>query len=302
MIRFEDGDGLEKRIKDAGVLCRDLFSGEIFTAGEAWLRRGIFDCWHYDKEMVRVALDGERVAGLAAGDVRSRGGETFASLKIIAVHPDYRGRGIATQMLAEIERLAAERGADRIVVSDGWPLYFFGGVNHRSTLGLIFFHRRGYRSREYDFHLEAPLAGNALLDEDDPPIPPDITVRRARAEDRERTLDAVERMFSKAWWFETSLAFRAPEPTCFIAERGGEVVGFADFDATNFGLFGPTGVDDSLRGRKIGAVLYRRCLRAMRDLGYPYALIPTDLDRLNFYYREGGAVVGRLFLRFEKAL
>ena len=109
-------------------------------------------------------------------------------------------------------------------------------------------------------------------------------------------------MFSKAWWFETSLAFRASEPTVHVAERAGEVVGFADYDATNFGLFGPTGVHESLRGRKVGAVLLRRCLQDMRALGYPYALIPTNLERLNFYYRECGSVVGRLFLRFQKRL
>jgi len=302
MIRMENGEGLERRIEQAADLCREVFADEIFSAGEAWLRRGIFDCWHYDRDLVRLAVEGGEVVGLAAGDVRSREGATFASLKLIVVHPDRRGRGIATQMLGEIERTAAERDVDRIVVSDGWPLYFFGGVNHRQTEALIFFHRRGYEGNRYSFHLEAPLSDNPAIDSPDSPLPEGITVRRARPEDRDRTLAAVERMFSKAWWFETSLAFRAPEPTAYISERNGEVVGFADYYATNFGLFGPTGVDESLRGRKVGAVLFRRCLRDMRALGYPYALIPTDLDRLNFYHREGEATVGRLFLVFEKKL
>lgn len=302
MIRFENGEGLEARIDSAAELCRGVFGGEIFSAGADWLRRGVFDCWYYAGELVRVAVEAGRVVGLAAGDVRERAGETFASLKLIVVHPDFRGRAIASQMLGEIERGAAERGAGRMVVSDGWPLYFFGGVNHRQTEALIFFHRRGYGSRLFDFHLEAPLVDNPLVDTPDPPLPEGVTIRRARPADRDRTLSAVETMFQVAWRFETELAFRAAEPTCYLAERDGEVVGFADYDATNFGLFGPTGVDASLRGRKVGAVLYRRCLHDMRALGYPYALIPTDLDRLNFYHREGGAAIGRLFLRFEKQL
>jgi len=302
MIQLEDGKGLAMHIEQAGWLCRDVFGREISSAGEGWLRRGIFDCWYYQPDLVRVAIEGNRVVGLAAGDVRTRNDQTFGNLKIIVVHPSHRGRGIATQMLAEIERGVAAKGADRIVVCDGWPLYFFGGVNHRQTEALIFFHRRGYASQSYDFHLEVPLTDNPLIDQPDPPLPEGIIVRRAQHEDRERTLFAVEQMFSKAWWFETSLAFRAVQPTAYIAERDGEVVGFADYDATNFGLFGPTGVHESLRGRKVGAVLYRRCLSDMRALGHPYALVPTNLERLNFYHREGGATIGRLFLRFEKRL
>jgi len=302
MIRLENGTFLERYIEQAATLCRDAFADEIFSAGEAWLRRGVFDCWYYDADLARVSLEGDRLLGFAVGDVRSRNDQTFGNLKIIVVHPEHRGRGIATQLLTEIERRIAARGVDRIIVCDGWPLYFFNGVNYRYTEALIFFQRRGYESSSYDFHLEAPLVNNPLIDVPDPPLPDGVSVRRARLEDCQRTLLAVERMFSKAWWFETSLAFRAADPTCYIAERDGEVVGFADYDATNFGLFGPTGVHESLRGRKVGAVLYRRCLGDMRALGYPYALIPTNLDRLNFYYREGGATVGRLFLQFQKRL
>jgi len=302
MIRYEDGDGLAQRLAQAGALCRELFAGDIFTAGEAWLRRGIFDCWQYDRALTCVALANERVVGLAAGDVRARYGMTFASLKLIAVHPDWRGQGIASRMLETIESEAKARGADHIVASDGWPLYFFGGVPYRNTEALIFFHRRGYDGRQHDFHLAAPLADNPRLDGRGPKLPEGVTVRRARAKDRDRTLAAIDSMFAKAWWFEATLAFKASAPTVYIAEREGAVVGFAAYDATNYGLFGPTGVHESLRGRKVGAVLLRKCLRDMRALAYLYALIPTNLDRLNFYHRECGATVGRVFVRFEKRL
>ena len=196
----------------------------------------------------------------------------------------------------------AEKGAEIIVVSDYWPLYYFNGVRHTRTEAILFFLRRGYSHTAHEFHLESPLTKVAALDRPDPEPPADVTIRRARPDDRERTLAAVRRMFSEAWWFETTLAFKADPPTCYIAERNGEVVGFADYDATNFGLFGPTGVEQSLRGKRVGAVLFRRCLRDMRALGYPYALIPTNLERLNFYHREGAATIGRMFLKFEKKL
>ncbi|MCX8036240.1 MAG: GNAT family N-acetyltransferase [Candidatus Sumerlaeia bacterium] len=302
MIRLLKADGLAEHLNEAGTLCRDAFSSLIFSAGTEWLRRGVFDCWYYDPELVRVAFDGKALVGLAVADVRTRNGETFASLKLLLVRPDYRGRGIGTRMLGEIEREAAARGAGRILISDYWPLYFFGGVPSGETQALIFFHRRGYEPAGYDFHLEVPLTGNPLIDRPDPPLPDGVTICRATPDDCDRTLHAINRMFAMAWWFETSLAFRAAEPTVFIALQDKKVVGFADYDATNIGLFGPTGVHESLRGHKVGAVLFRRCLREMRALGYPYALVPTNLERLNFYYREGGAQIGRLFLRFQKKL
>ena len=68
------------------------------------------------------------------------------------------------------------------------------------------------------------------------------------------------------------------------------MLGFACYDSTTKGFFGPTGVDESERGRGIGKMLLMYTLYLMRLDGYGYAAIggagPKD-----FYAKATGAVV-----------
>lgn len=54
---------------------------------------------------------------------------------------------------------------------------------------------------------------------------------------------------------------------------GGEMLGFACYDATAKGFFGPTGVSKDARKQGIGKALLYACLNAMREEGYGYAII-----------------------------
>ena len=77
--------------------------------------------------------------------------------------------------------------------------------------------------------------------------------------------------------------------TSFIALRNDAVVGFAAYEATSRGYFGPTGVLESERGKGIGKELLVRSMIGLRELGYAYAIIgaagPTD-----FYEKTLGAI------------
>jgi GNAT superfamily N-acetyltransferase len=67
---------------------------------------------HYSNDCVLVALDGARVVGTGILLLR----ETEGEIVRMSVHRDYRRRGIATQLLAELLHLASEYGVKRIVV------------------------------------------------------------------------------------------------------------------------------------------------------------------------------------------
>ena len=117
-----------------------------------------------------------------------------------------------------------------------------------------------------------------------------IEIKRAIGPERRVVADLVLQKFSKCWASETDCAFSQAPATCFVAVKGGKPVGFACYDTTSKGFFGPIGVDEAERTGGIGKALLLRTLEAMREAGYGYAVVgwagPVD-----FFKKAVGAVV-----------
>jgi GNAT superfamily N-acetyltransferase len=86
-----------------------------------------------------------------------------------------------------------------------------------------------------------------------------------------------------------AVAMSRQPPTCFIATRNRELVGFACHEATARGFFGPTGVDESVRGLGIGRALLFACLNDQKAMGYAYTVI-GDVGPSEFYEKTVGAI------------
>ena len=69
-----------------------------------------------------------------------------------------------------------------------------------------------------------------------------------------------------------------------------EMLGFACYDATVKGFFGPTGVAKEERGQGIGKALLLACLNAMKEEGYGYGII-GGAGPVHFYEKCCGAQV-----------
>lgn len=100
-----------------------------------------------------------------------------------------------------------------------------------------------------------------------------ITVRRAIAPERHVILDWVRAHFSEGWASECAVAIGHSPSTLYVAVRDGELMGFACYDATMKGFFGPTAVHENARGLGIGEVLLIETMRGMREAGYAYGVI-----------------------------
>ena len=87
----------------------------------------------------------------------------------------------------------------------------------------------------------------------------------------------------------TALPVNAPIG-CWIATRGIEIVGYACYDAPAPDFFGPTRVLDSEQGHGVGTALLLRCLTAMREYGYGYAIIGS-VGPVEFYQKTCNATV-----------
>jgi GNAT superfamily N-acetyltransferase len=116
-----------------------------------------------------------------------------------------------------------------------------------------------------------------------------VTVRKPIGPERHFVVNWVREHFMEIWASEADIALSRWPVSCFIATYQSELVGFACYDATALGFFGPTGVLEQHRGRGTGKALLLACMLDMRLKGYGYAIIggagPTE-----FYSQALGAV------------
>jgi hypothetical protein len=131
-----------------------------------------------------------------------------------------------------------------------------------------------------------------------------VEIRTAHPTERALVSEWVGSEFGPRWARECAACFDHRPVTCQVAVElpagarpasGYELqperlVGFACHDVVARGMFGPTGVAASRRGRGIGSALLFASLRAMLEQGYAYAVI-ARVGPADFYRRTVGATV-----------
>ena len=116
-----------------------------------------------------------------------------------------------------------------------------------------------------------------------------VTLRRPRAFEKHTVAAFARENFSEKWVSEVEVAITRQPVACFIATRDKQILGFACFDTTQRGFFGPTGVSEGARGAGIGKALLMKALEGLRELGYAYAIIGGVGPR-EFYEKNCGAI------------
>ena len=93
-----------------------------------------------------------------------------------------------------------------------------------------------------------------------------------------------------------------PITTFITRDKHKAIRGFASDDVTMFrGGFGPTGVDEKLRGLGIGKSLLLRCLLDMKQRGYPRCEI-VWVGPISFYTHTVGAKICATFVQGSKKI
>lgn len=116
-----------------------------------------------------------------------------------------------------------------------------------------------------------------------------IKIKRAFVGDKDIILDFVGKHFQKNWVYEVEHSLMEEVSKCFIATENGKVIGFACYDSSAKGFFGPIGVEPTKRDEKIGQALLVRTLSAMKEYGYAYAIIGWVSEAEMFYRKTVGA-------------
>ena len=194
-------------------------------------------------------------------------------LRILAVDPAQRRRGIGSNLLRDAEAL----GATVIAAEPG--NYFTPGIIETDRETIDFFKKRGYTATVTTQNLVAPASGG-------------LRPATAESDSREEVLAFIEQHFGAIWRFEASRG-----ETIFHVRVDGKIAGFATHDANNKGLgfFGPTGVAEEMRGRGLGRELLLASLADLRTRGYGSVVIPWT-DSVEFYRRSCGAEIAHRFV------
>ena len=116
-----------------------------------------------------------------------------------------------------------------------------------------------------------------------------IHLRRARAFERHTVAAFARECFTEKWASEIEVAMTRQPVACFVATRELRILGFACYDTTARGFFGPTGVIEDARGLGLGKALLMMALEGLRDLGHAYGII-GGVGPKEFYEKACGAI------------
>jgi GNAT superfamily N-acetyltransferase len=105
------------------------------------------------------------------------------------------------------------------------------------------------------------------------PLYPEMELRKPIGPDRRLLISWAQQHFPDLWVGEIESALSNSPTSCFIAQQGASILGFACYDATALGYFGPIGVIEEARGKGIGSCLTQACLQDMWLKGYGYAIV-----------------------------
>ena len=117
-----------------------------------------------------------------------------------------------------------------------------------------------------------------------------VLIRRAQPFEITGVRSFVEKEFSLAWADEISVGFNNKPVSVYIAVVEKEIVGFAAYECTRRGFFGPTGVIENMQGRGVGKALLLACLWGLRGMGYVYGIIGRA-GPIEFFEKAVGAIV-----------
>lgn len=260
----------------------------------------------FDPELGIVYEQDGQVVGFAQGAL---GKETEGKLKgyvrLLVVDPAQRKQGVGSALLGEIESRLKAKGAGVVSIMDCPQNYFMPGVDFRYTPAYCFLQKHNYSMMHENHNLLCNLSVDAWpeLDQQVEDLAREgIEVRRAALQDKEDIFKFLAENWP-GWRDEVQGALENTPPTLYIAKFEGQTVAFSGYQGNNKALnwFGPMGTKPIRRGKGLGGLLLRLCLRDLARQGWRTAIIPW-VGPVRFYAKMCGAWLDRCFWVWNKDL
>lgn len=271
-----------------------------------WRSRYLLDP-QFESETCLIAEVNGAVTGFCFG---MRGPDSpEAAIVALGVQAEAQQRGIGTALLAQLVETWRNAGVERVSVGPYVPTYITPGVDEAAyPAAIAFLQNQGFEVASRPISMRATLMGyrtsDGLAARERVLAASGCLVRPAEAKDILPLRYFLREHFPE-WQAEVNdvvadlFVGDSGRCTLLVAERDGDILGFAQSRAERFG---PFGVDERLRGLGIGALLLDCTLLAMRGRGYHVAWFLWTDERAARLYRQFGFQEVRRFSLFTTQL
>ncbi len=283
-------------------LCQRSLSFDQFSL--PMLQRRFLDEPHHNPAYQLGLWQDAQLVGTLLGSVRETEGGRAASIRLLSVDPAYRRRGAASRLLRELEARLRADGFRTLRVGATAPIYFWPGLDVRYTPAFCFLQEHGFERSGEAVNMQVDLAAHDwnTSAEEERLAKQGFTVRRLEPEDEAEFSDWLAEHWGPVWRYEALATLHNHPVSTFVATRADRICAFASYNATAFeNGFGPTGTEQELRGKGLGRILFHRCMRDLKELGYPTAEV-CWVGPIAFYARVADAWINRVFWYLQKDL
>ncbi len=288
--------------QSAAKFCR--MNMEYDSLPDFLFKEKTFDDPDYDPEMTLLAEEDDEIIGFMMGVARTIKTGKCGYIKLMAVKPEKRRQGVASQLYNIIHAKFVKIGCERERIYESHPNYLMPGIDPRYTEAICFVERKEFKKFNDTSNLLCDLTNQTFstMKEEEILSKQDIIVKRAEKSDEKQTLNFIKEDFD-IWIPEVTQAFKNNPISIHICNYKDKVVGFSAYDTNNLntGWFGPMGTSPTMRGKNIGGILLKRCLADQKKQGHQFAIIPW-VGPIPFYMHYCGSKVQRVFWRYEKIL
>lgn len=290
-------------LQEAAKFCRINMKYDIMP--DFLFKEKTFDDPDFDPEMALLVKENSEIIAFMMGVIRNHKKlGNIGYIKLMAVKSSERRKGIATRLYKILEEKFIKEECEKVRIYESHPNYFQPGIDPMYTEAICFAERLGFKKFNDTSNMICNLVGqnfDTSKDEENL-LKNGITIKRAEKEDYEKTIKFINENF-ELWENEVNMAFKNNPISIHIAIYQDRVVGFSAYDTNNLntGWFGPMGTSPEMRGKNIGSVLLKRCLKDQQAQGHQFAIIPW-VGPIPFYSHYCGARVQRVFWRYDKLL
>jgi GNAT superfamily N-acetyltransferase len=258
----------------------------------------------WDAEKALICHDNGAIIGFMHGVVRDIDGQKQGYIKLMAVERSYRRKGVASFLFQRLEAQFQNERVNLIRIYDAPLNYFMPGIDPRYTEAVCFAMHMGFQRFGDSINMTVDLSkSNWDTEAEEKSLQSKgIEITRPSQDDLQEVLDFVNGDWL-LWENEVRMSFADNPPSIHVARLDGQIKAFSAHNANNKGTswFGPMGTHPDVRGKGIGSILLKRCLKDMKAMGHKSAIIPW-VGPIAFYAHYVNARIDRVFWRYEKKL